>query len=122
MKFTSFRHRTKAYRQKKNLDDGVTAHVDLTKKRLSLLRKANYLVRNRDEVLYCYVDINCQLKLKRADTSKQDKLFSSLDKLNEILGEINSLIRFKTSNKNQSLSSAKCFRNFMIKFKFLILF
>ena len=89
MKFTSFRHHTKVYRQKKNLDDGVTAHVDLTKKRLSLLRKANYLVRNRDEVLFCYVDINCQLNLKRADKSKQDKFFSSLDKLNEILDEIN---------------------------------
>ena len=41
VKFSSFRYRTKAYRQKKNLDDGVTAHVDLTKKRRSLLRKAN---------------------------------------------------------------------------------
>ena len=38
VKFSSFRYRTKAYRQKKNLDDGVTAHVDLTKKRHSLLR------------------------------------------------------------------------------------
>ena len=41
VKFSSFRYRTKAYRQKKNLDDGVTARVDLTKKRHSLLRKAN---------------------------------------------------------------------------------
>ena len=31
VKFSSFRYRTKAYRQKKNLNDGVTAHVDLTK-------------------------------------------------------------------------------------------
>ena len=59
VKFTSFRYRTKAYRQRKNLDDGVTAHVDLTKKRHLLLRKANDLVRNRDEVLFCYADINC---------------------------------------------------------------
>ena len=34
VKFYSFRYRTKAYRQKKNLDDGVTSHVDLTKKRV----------------------------------------------------------------------------------------
>ena len=87
VKFSSFRYRTKAYRQKKNLDDGVTAHVDLTKKRHSLLRIANDLVRNRDEVLFCYADINCRLKLKWADQPKQDKFFSSLDELNEILGE-----------------------------------
>ena len=39
IKFFSFRYRTKAYRKKKNLDDGVTVHVDLTNKRHSLLRK-----------------------------------------------------------------------------------
>ena len=87
MKFTSFRYRTKAYRHKKDLDDGATAHVDLTKKRHSLLRKVNDLVRNRDEVLFCFADINCRLKLKWADQSKQDKFFLSLDELNEILDE-----------------------------------
>ena len=87
VKFTSFRYRTKAYRQKKNLDDGVTAHVHLTKKRHSLLRKANDLVSNRDEVLFCYADINCRLKIKWADQSKQDQFFSSLDELNQILAE-----------------------------------
>ena len=59
VKFSSFRYCAKAYRQKKNLDDGVTAHVDLIKKRHSLLRKANGLIRNRDEVLFCYAEINC---------------------------------------------------------------
>ena len=58
MKFISFRYRTKAYRQKKNLDDGVTVHVDLIKKRQSLLRKTNDLARNVDEVLFCYANIN----------------------------------------------------------------
>ena len=87
VKFSSFRYRTKAYRQKKNLDDGVAAHVYLTKKRHSLLRKANDLVRKRDEVLFYYADINCRLKLKWTGQSKQDKFFSSLDESNEILGE-----------------------------------
>ena len=87
MKTNSFRYRTKAYRQKKNLDNGVTAHVDLTKKCHSLLRKANDLVRNRDEVLFCYANVNCRLKLKWAGQSEQDKFFSSLDGFNEILGE-----------------------------------
>ena len=57
MKFISFRRRSKAYRQKKNLDGGVTVHVDLAKKRHSLLRKANDLVRNTDEILFCYAYI-----------------------------------------------------------------
>ena len=57
MKFISFRHRSKAYRQKKNLDGGVTVHVDLAKKCHSLLRKANDLVRNTDEILFCYAYI-----------------------------------------------------------------
>ena len=87
VKFISFRYRTKVYRQKKNLDDGVTAHVDLTETHHSLLRKANDLVKNRDEVLFCYADINCRLKLKWVDKSKQDKFFTSSDELNEILGE-----------------------------------
>ena len=87
VKFSSFRYRTKAYRQKKNLVDGVTAHVDLTKKHHLLLWKANDFIRNRDEVLFCYADINCRLKLKWAEQPKQDKFFSSLDELNEILGE-----------------------------------
>ena len=40
VKFTSFKYRIKSYRQKKNLDDCVTAHGVLTKKCHSLLRKA----------------------------------------------------------------------------------
>ena len=75
VKFTSFIYRTKAYRQKKNLDDGVTLHVDLTRKRHSLLRKGNDLVRNRDEILFCYAGINCRLKLKWAHHSKQISSF-----------------------------------------------
>ena len=75
VKFTSFTYRTKAYRQKKNLDDCVTAHADLTRKRHSLLRKANDSVRNRDEVLFCYADINCRLKIKWADSQNRISSF-----------------------------------------------
>ena len=85
MKFISFRYCIKAYRQKKNLDNVVTDHVDLTKS--VTLSKVNDLVRNSDEVLFCYADISCQLKLKLADISRQDKFLSTLDELNEILGE-----------------------------------
>ena len=87
VKLISFRHRSKAYRQKKNLVSGVTIHADLAKKRHSLLRKANDLVRNREEVLFCCAYMNCHLKLKWTEKSKQDKFFSSLDELNEILDE-----------------------------------
>ena len=46
VKFTSFRYRTKAYRQKKNLDDGVTAHVDLTSRQV----KADEVILSLDEL------------------------------------------------------------------------
>ena len=42
-------------------------------------------MRNRDEILFCYEDINCRLKLEWADNSRKVKIFSSLDELNEIL-------------------------------------
>ena len=46
VKFTSFRYRTKAYREKKNLDDGVTAHVDLTSRQV----KADEVILSLDEL------------------------------------------------------------------------
>ena len=87
VKFISFKYHTKTYRQRKNLDDRVTLHADLTRKRHSLPRKANDLVRNRDEVLFCYADINYRLKLKWADKSKENKFLSSLEELDQLLGE-----------------------------------
>ena len=58
-KFASFSYYTKAYRQNKNLDDNEdSVHADLTKKRHSVLKKANYLVRNKDDVLFWYADVN----------------------------------------------------------------
>ena len=44
---------------KKKIGDGVYVHVDLPKKRQSVLKEAKDLVRNKGEVLFCYVDINC---------------------------------------------------------------
>ena len=57
----------------------------LTKQRHLLLSEASDFVRNRDEILFCYEDINCRLKLEWADNSRKVKLFLSSDELNEIL-------------------------------------
>ena len=44
VKFTTFRHRTIVYRLEKNKKDNIKVHVDLTKKRHSLLKSASNLV------------------------------------------------------------------------------
>ena len=65
-KFISFRYHTNGYRQKKNLDDSVTVHADLTKKCHSLLRKADDLVTNKDEVLLlCGHKLSVKTKMDR---------------------------------------------------------
>ena len=56
VKFTSFRNCTLVYRGKKSIKD-VRVRVDLTKKRHTLLVKANEYVKNIPKVKFCYVDI-----------------------------------------------------------------
>ena len=55
-RFTSFRKRTLVYRGKKSIKD-VRLKVDLTKKRHTLLVKANEYVKNIPKVKFCYTDI-----------------------------------------------------------------
>ena len=84
VKFTSFRKRTVAYRGKKSIKD-VRVKVDLTKKRHTLLVKANESVKNIPKVKFCYADINCRLKVKWEVSGTSDSFFSSLDQLKSII-------------------------------------
>ena len=65
---------------------GVTVKLYLTKSRYTLLIDANKVVKQNLDIKFCYADINCQLKIKWADESIDDKFFSSIDELQEILG------------------------------------
>ena len=82
VKFTSFRKRTLVHRRKKSIKD---VRVDLTKKRHILLVKANGYVKNVPKVKFCYVDINCHLKVKWEVGGTSDSFFSSLDQLKAII-------------------------------------
>ena len=61
--FTTFRHRTMFFRNRKVLKGGVTVHLDLTNSRLDLFMKANKYVKDISNVEFAYSDINCRLKV-----------------------------------------------------------
>ena len=69
------------YRLKKNIKDNIKVHVDLTKKRHILLKSASNLVKDVDRIWFCYADINCRLKIKWKDESREDDFFTSRDDL-----------------------------------------
>ena len=85
-RFTAFRHRTMIYRTKKKMKPGIRVKLDLTKSRYTLLTDVNQVVKDNPDFKFCYVDINCRLKIKWADESIDDKFFSSMDEYQEILG------------------------------------
>ena len=86
VRFTTFRHRTMVYRAKKKMKCGIRVKLDLTKSRYSLLAKANDIVKSNARVKFCYADINCRLKLKWVDDSLKDEFFTTIDELQDILG------------------------------------
>ena len=83
VRFTTFRHRTFLYANRKNIKSGARIRLDLTKDCYNLLVSARKKVNNCPEVNYVYADINCRLKVKLADESH--KLFESMEELNGIL-------------------------------------
>ena len=83
VRFTTFRHRTLLYANRKNIKSGARIRLDLTKYRYNLLVSARKRLNNCPEVNYVYADINCRLKVKLADESH--KFFESMEELNGIL-------------------------------------
>ena len=64
VRFTWFRHRTMMFRARKKVRNNVKIHLDLIKERHALLLEANNLVKGNNDVKFCFVDINCRLKIK----------------------------------------------------------
>ena len=79
VRFTTFRHRTIFYANRKNIKSGARIRLDLTKDCYNLLVSARKRVNNCLEVNYVYADINCRLKVKLADESH--KFFESMEEL-----------------------------------------
>ena len=102
VRFTTFRHRTMVYRAKKKMKSGVRVKLDLTKSRCTLLIDANKVVKHNPDIKFCYTDINCRLKIKWADESIDDKFFSRLDELQELVGN-----HWNVGNQGNSRKSKK---------------
>ena len=60
--------------------------LDLMKSRYRLLTDANKVVKENRDIKFCYADINYRLKIKWVDESIDKEFFSSMDELQEILG------------------------------------
>lgn len=84
IRFTTFRHRTVFYRNRKVLE-GINVQLDLTSSRYKLLKDANSLVHASEKASYVYADINCRLKVKLDDGSHH--YFDSLEALSSIIEE-----------------------------------
>ena len=77
--FTTFRHRTIFYRERKELKNGMKVYVDLKKTRLDLLIKARKYLNSLSNVGFVYVDINCRLKIHFSNNNKS--FFDLMDDL-----------------------------------------
>ena len=63
---------------------GVKVRLDLTKSRYNLLSNANNHVKEIPTIRFCYVDVNCRLKIKLTGEDREDVFFSSVDELRDI--------------------------------------
>ena len=77
--FTTFRHRTMFYRNRKALRGGVTVRLNQTKSRLDLLMKAKKYVKDIPNVDFAYSNINCRLKVQFKN--RRGEFFDSMDDL-----------------------------------------
>jgi len=84
VRFTTFRHRTLLYRNRKSLSE-ARVQLDLTKQRYTILKDARGVLKLNPELAkFVYADINCRLKVKFNDD--KESFFESIDELNGFLG------------------------------------
>ena len=72
---------TLEYQARKKIRNNVKLCLDLTKERHALLLEVNNLVKDNNDVKFCFVDINYCLKIKWEDELQPDSFFSSLEYL-----------------------------------------
>ena len=91
VKFKGFVSRTKVYGTRKHKAD-IAIHLDLTKRRYSLLKDAYGKAKDCTSFDFTRADINCSLclRLKNGDW----KFFNSLEELERLLLKIQLLIAF----------------------------
>ena len=81
----TWQKRNVVYRSRKVVKEkfGYSVRLDLTKKKLDLLRRARELIEDRPEVDFVFTGINCRLVLKMANDNM--KWFGGESELNSIL-------------------------------------
>ena len=85
VRFTTFRHRIMVYRAKKKMKPGLRVKLDLMESRYTLLTDDSKVVKQNPDIKFGYADISCRLKIKQADESIDEKIFSSVVELQEVL-------------------------------------
>ena len=87
VRFTTFRHRTILYKNRKNVKDGkVKIRLDLTKSRyLTLCKCYDLLKQNPGAAKFAYCDINCRLKVLMHDDRVH--LFDNFDEFDSIVSK-----------------------------------
>ena len=88
VKFKNWRSRTKVYKNRKKMNK-LEFRVDLTKRRLLLLKKARDMTKNMPNVDFTFSDVNCRLALRL--TNGDFKFFNSETELASITGIIANL-------------------------------
>ena len=87
VKFTTWRHRTLLFKARTNSickEKKIKMYVDLTKRRVNILKEANKKIKDCVNIDYVFANINCQLCLKFKN-SIQPVFFNDLDDLDVLL-------------------------------------
>ena len=88
VKFTSFRARSRVYQNRPKYEnrnvEGVRFYIDQTKRRFNLKKMAIDYVKDKPNVDFCFVDINCSLCVRFKDG--KFKNFSSHEELVNLVG------------------------------------
>ena len=77
VKFYSFSKRTNIYKSRKNGNQNIKVHLDLTKPRLRLLDEAKELITEDSLVDFVFADINCNVVARLK--SNEYKFFDNID-------------------------------------------
>ena len=84
VRFKTFSQRTKFYRARKKLKD-AKVRLDLTRRRLNELHKAEDFAKKHEGIEFVFADINCNLAAKFSDESFF--YFSTVDVLSQKIGK-----------------------------------
>ena len=81
--FNNFTYRTRFYKARKDIVEKVGVSLDLTKTRLTLIKRARELVKGVNGIKFAYLDINCHLRV--LTEAGRHLTFDSVEDLHKII-------------------------------------